>query len=217
MRRGRSAPSRLDSPWLSDHEPGPYAEALVDGRGAPVAGDELGAGGGCRCGNEGVVGSAAGDGLLRQAEHECPIRSSAQAQIRLGKAAANEVASDCRRAAVRWWQSREDRVGFERAMLDQPHPGIERAPERAAMRRAGTARRRRALRFAWAGRCRLVPARRSNAASAPHRTRACATTRDWRCYEGHPRSPLLVGIRSSVPSSARPQVRAITSALSVGD
>ncbi|MBE2241906.1 MAG: hypothetical protein IAE86_04065 [Burkholderiaceae bacterium] len=56
---------------------------------------------------------------------------SAELQTRLWKAASDEVARYRRGTLLRRRQPRQDRVDFERAMPDQPHPAIERAARRA--------------------------------------------------------------------------------------
>jgi len=77
------------------------------------------------------VGRIAGHHSLRQAEHEAPVDRSAERQTRLWRAASDEVARYRYGTVLRRRQPRQDRVGFERAMSDQPHPAIERAARRA--------------------------------------------------------------------------------------
>ena len=124
----------------SGQKPGPDAVVLVDRRRAAITGDEFRPASGCSCGNEGVICSATGHVMFRQAENEGPMGWGTQAQKWLGEPSPNEVADYCTGTAMRGRQPREDRVRFERTVLDQAHAAIEHPPSQFMMLMPGCKR-----------------------------------------------------------------------------
>lgn len=109
-----------------------YARAnavfIVDRRRPAVAGNELRRVCSSRGGNKRVVRRPARHIVPGKLEKKPAIVLRTHAQQRFRETRVEEVAHDIARRAMGWRQPREDRIGFERAMLDEPQSVIERTP-----------------------------------------------------------------------------------------
>src|SRR5260221_9986019 len=99
---------------------------LVDREGTSIAGEELRSETRCRGGYQRIVGGASGNTLVGQLQNEAPVIRGIQSQERVGKARREKIANDRAGRAMRRRQAREDGVGFERAMLDEAKPAVQR-------------------------------------------------------------------------------------------
>ena len=104
----------------------PDSVTLVNRQCSTVAADEYGTAARGGRGNQRVVCSAAGHAVIRQRENEGLVRLRTQAKKRLRKARLQEFADDGPGSAMWRGQTGKDGVGFERAMLYQTQPAVER-------------------------------------------------------------------------------------------
>src|SRR5260221_8675358 len=100
--------------------------ALVDREGTSIAGEELRSEARCRGGYQRIVGAASGNALVGQLQNEAPVIRGIQPQERVGKARREKIANDRTGRAMRRRQARENGEGFQRAMLDEAKPTVER-------------------------------------------------------------------------------------------
>lgn len=127
--RSRRSPPPVGSRCLVDlEEASSNPVALVDGSGAPIATDQLGAV--VRCGrrHQRVVGGAATHRSLGQCPQEIPVGPGAHTQKRPRKARPQELADDPAGGSMWSRQAREHRVGLERAVFDEAQVAVQSAP-----------------------------------------------------------------------------------------
>ena len=107
-----------------------YAVALIDYRGAAIAGNKFRMvfrrGGRNQC----IVGSATQYSMLGEIGNEVSVGARAQTQKRLWKPRDDEIAHNLASHPVRGGQSREHRIRLEGAVLDQAQARIQHAARR---------------------------------------------------------------------------------------